>query len=336
MIKQINDRQKQMNAEAFENELMGILQEDGPKNLAHFMAQPGIGKQYGFDEKETAAITSTFEGKIASQAATVKSDLLAQQSADRNRMYEVLVSQDLATINEQITKSSLDVDEKILWHSKSKEWSKAIVGETDKFNQTENAVFKEMYGKIARNPNSVGDDELFAKWGDGLSTSDYQKLAKLKEDGQESPLARRTVVNGHSVLDRTASALKSGLAGVGAGKEEIEEVRNIETELLRDKAELDRWAQANPDATDDQVIQKITELNSPRVQAQALGWLERMRRFFRNAAFATAGFRPPGDRETPEVIELEPTIKVITPDGRTGQVPMRNRDKIPPNWTIVE
>jgi len=311
---------------AFENTLeqtvLGFMAEGAPDDVAlsaavDKMSVVGAENAFGLTRKEADAITSNFKAKVTTEKSRAKETIGILQQSNANNLTVQMTDFDPTKRPDidDLNKSLIDKDISKSQYDSLVRLSK----EKSDLDHTDNEVFKSFHSKLTKDPTSVSYDQLLAKLGNGLSEPDWSKLDKLRVDGLKSPLANRVIVEGHKSIDRIADARISNIDKSIEGQEKVDLIREVDIERRNDKTELDRWVESNPNATDAQQNDKITELNAPKVQEQALNWFQNLFGF-QQGQFATIVGATPGSG-----------VAVDTIEGFSGLIEPIDFDKIIPN-----
>jgi len=308
-------RAKEINAAAFERELEQQLAIGGVDHFNEYIATPGIENDFGLTAKEAGSVISDFRlkasGEEKKQAAANAEALREFDNKVDEKIYQThdLQWDDLEGHPDRVKR----------WKENLSELDRIKTGLVRDIPAEEKMA--ELFGVYNRNPTEKNRVAALDHWRANGSKLDKKYLTELVENEPESPLKDPTFLDSMDELDSTARAILTTLTDK-KDAEQIAETRLVKQELLNDRAEFRRWMGSFPQGkrpTSQQIIEKFTELNKPRVQKQANSWFENLFKF------------SPGEFSTIVGASPGPGVAANTIEGFSGLIEPINFDNIIPN-----
>jgi hypothetical protein len=174
---------------------------------------------------------------------------------------------------EQIDDSSLDEKEQLQYQDR------LLSGRTpktdiDAWDTLDTAVTAYTNDPSPEGKKKVMEQLVEARKAEKLSDTDYRSLKHrvTETDNEGSPINRPAVKRGHAAI----TMLRNLDAWMPEDIEPLEGKRQNHLTANRLSDELDRWIEKNPDATDEQVQNKVRSLTEPAMVKVTLPWWQKL------------------------------------------------------------
>ncbi len=228
-------------------------------------------KNIGQKEKHSLEQTINREREKAEAKDSVEEQI--RQSASRQEYVDMVKGQDFTNIEGYFRTNNLTPEENNKTISTYNKHIKSLQdGTSSPYDIDDNNIVDALRIRIntATGKEKVTDKELYSFYGDGLSTSTYNKLLGMVSNDKD-PLKRPTAARSQAVLARTRTQMIS---------EDKENAVNINLSFLKKQDELDNYITsiAGDQDFDKKVRDFTASLIEPEIDRVTLNWFSRLMR----------------------------------------------------------